>query len=344
MSAQAPATGPEQSGMPEPLDDSLVRDNRRYGDTLFKGTSTGSALMIFVILAAVATFLTSQAIPAVTREPGPTGLTAVETAGGFWQWVLPLAFGTVWASILAMAIAVPLAIGIALFLSHYAPKRIAKTFGYIIDLLAAVPSVVFGLWGVTVLAPALDPFYRWLNEHASWIYFFNAWVPYGDEGLLRPNLAAGGQNMLTAAIVLALMVIPIITALTREVFLQTPRLHEEASLALGATRWEMIRQAVLPFGTSGIISSSMLGLGRALGETMAVAMILPGKVLISFKLLTFDNPNTIAAYIAQNFPEAEGDGNHQLIAAGLILFIITLVVNMIARGIIHSRREFSGAN
>lgn len=344
MSAQAPSSEQKRSTPPDPLDASLVRSSKRYGDTLFKGVSSGSGLMIFVILAAVATFLTTQAIPAVTQEPDRTGLTAVETAGGFWQWVLPLAFGTMWSATLAMLMAVPLSIGIALYLSHYAPRRVAKTFGYIVDLLAAVPSVVFGLWGVTILAPALDPFYRWLNENLSWIYFFNAWVPYGDEGQMRPNIAAGGQNMMTAAIVLALMVIPIITALTREVFLQTPRLHEEASLALGATRWEMIRQAVLPFGISGMISSSMLGLGRALGETMAVAMILPGKVLISFKLLTFDNPNTIAAYIAQNFPEAEGFGNHQLIAAGLVLFVITLVVNMIARAIIHSRREFSGAN
>lgn len=345
MSTQTTSTDqdpPEAEGTPD--HQSLVRSKKRYGDTLFKGISGTSALMIFVILAAVATFLTSQAIPALTREPGPTGLQGVREAEGFWQWVLPLAFGTVWASFLAMLMAVPLALGIALFLSHYAPKRVSKFFGYIIDLLAAVPSVVFGLWGAKVLAPAMHPFYAWLNNNMAWFPLFNAWVPYGSEGELRPQLAAGGQNMLTAAMVLALMVVPIITALSREVFLQTPRLHEEASLALGATRWEMIRQAVLPFGIAGIISSSMLGLGRALGETMAVAMILPGKVLVSFKLLSFNNPNTIAAYIAQNFPEAEGDGRHQLIAAGLVLFVITLLVNMVARWIIHRRREFSGAN
>ncbi|SDL78122.1 phosphate ABC transporter permease subunit PstC [Tessaracoccus oleiagri] len=344
MSTETPPADLQREGSDSTTEKVLARDKKRYGDALFNGISVSSALMIFVILAAVATFLTSQAIPAVTREPDHTGLQGVEAAGGFWQWVLPLAFGTVWSAVLAMAMAVPISIGIALYLSHYAPRRVARTFGYIIDLLAAIPSVVFGLWGVMVLAPALDPFYRWLNDNLSWIYFFNAWVPYGDGGDLRPNLAAGGQNMLTAALVLALMVVPIITALAREVFLQTPRLHEEASLALGATRWEMIRQTVLPFGTPGVISASMLGLGRALGETMAVAMILPGKVLISFKLITFDNPNTIAAYIAQNFPEAEGMGNHQLIAAGLVLFIITLAVNMVARAIINSRREFSGAN
>lgn len=337
-------TSPTPGSSDRKVDPSLQRSAKRYGDALFSGISTTSGILIFAILAAVATFLTVRSVPALTQEPDRSGLSDVDAAGGFWQWVLPLAFGTVWASILAMAIAVPLAVGIALYLSHYAPKRVAKTFGYIIDLLAAVPSVVFGLWGLVVLAPALHPLYVWLNEHMRWFAPFDAMRPYNEAGDLRPILSSGGQNMMTAAIVLALMVLPIICALTREVFLQTPRLHEEASLALGATRWEMIRQAVLPFGTPGIISSCMLGLGRALGETMAVAMILPGKVLITFKVLTYDNPNTIAAYIAQNFPEADGFANYQLIAAGLVLFIITLVVNMLARWIIHSRREFSGAN
>lgn len=343
MSTQTPST--EQVGTESDGPHSLVRSKARYGDALFKGISLASALMIFVILAAVATFLTSQALPAFSADPAePTSLRAVEAAGGFWQWVLPLAFGSVWSAVLAMVMAVPLAVGIALFLSHYAPKRVSRIFGYIIDLLAAVPSVVFGLWGVTVLAPALHPFFKWLNENMAWFPLFNAWELHERSGEMRPILASGGQNMLTAAIVLALMATPIITALTREVFLQTPRLHEEASLALGATRWEMVRQAVFPFSAPGVVSSCMLGLGRALGETMAVAMILPGKVLISFQLLTRNNPNTIAAYIAQNFPESEGTGKAQLVAAGLVLFVITLAVNMVARAIIARRAEFSGAN
>ena len=153
--------------------------------------------------------------------------------------------------------------------------------------------------------------------------------------------------MLTASLVLAVMVLPIITALTREVFLQTPRLHEEASLALGATRWEMIKQAVFPFGVAGIVSACMLGLGRALGETMAVAMVLSGGNNISFQLLTSNSstiPKTIAAMIAQQRAEAHDLGLNQLIAAGLVLFAITLVVNMTARAILSRRKEFSGAN
>lgn len=344
MSTAAAPTETPNPDSSESTAQSLRRSKARFGDAVFAGISTSSGILILVILAAVATFLTVRSIPAITQEPDHTALGDVEIAGGFWQWVLPLAFGTTWAAVLAMAMAVPLAVGIALYLSHYAPKRVAKIFGYIIDLLAAVPSVVFGLWGLVVLAPAMHPLYVWLNDNMRWFPPFDAMRVYNDAGDLRPILSAGGQNMMTAAMVLALMVLPIICAISREVFLQTPRLHEEASLALGATRWEMIRQAVLPFGTPGIISACMLGLGRALGETMAVAMILPGKVLITFKVLTYDNPNTIAAYIAQNFPEAEGFANYQLIAAGLVLFVITLTVNMIARWIIHSRREFSGAN
>lgn len=140
------------------------------------------------------------------------------------------------------------------------------------------------------------------------------------------------------------MVLPIITAICREVFLQTPVLHEEAALALGATRWEMIQMAVLPFGRAGIISASMLGLGRALGETMAVAMVLSPSPQIIFHLLTSENPTTIAANIALNFPEAHGTGVNILLATGLILFLITLAVNMLARFIINRRKAFSGAN
>jgi phosphate transport system permease protein len=150
--------------------------------------------------------------------------------------------------------------------------------------------------------------------------------------------------MLVAGVVLAVMILPIITAVSREVFLQTPRLHEEAALALGATRWEMIRMAVLPFGRSGIISGAMLGLGRALGETMAVAIVLSVSGGITFNLISNGNPSTIAANIALQFPEASGLGVNVLIASGLVLFIITLAVNSIARYIINRRREFSGAN
>ncbi|SJN22169.1 Phosphate transport system permease protein PstC (TC 3.A.1.7.1) [Mycetocola reblochoni REB411] len=237
-----------------------------------------------------------------------------------------------WSSALALLIAVPLSMGVALFITHYAPRRLAQVLGYVIDLLAAVPSVVFGLWGINVLAPAVQPVYSWLVENMGWFPLFAGPV------------SGTGRTILTVAIVLAVMILPIITALSREIFLQTPKLHEEAALALGATRWEMIRTAVLPFGKPGVISASMLGLGRALGETMAVAMVLSPAVVVNFVLLTSKNPTTIPANIALNFPEAHGVGVNVLIATGLILFVITFIVNFIARAIINSRKEFSGAN
>lgn len=302
---------------------------RVIGETIFRWLATGSGLAILVILAAVATFLTGLAIPALLSDPADLQFGRDR---GFWNYAAPFAFGTVWAAALAMLMAVPASLGIALYLTHYAPRRLAGLFGYVIDLLAAVPSVVFGLWGIAVLAPGMRPIFAWLEEHLGWIPLF-----------ARP-VSGTGRTMLTAALVLAVMVVPIITALAREVFNQTPQLDEEASLALGATKWEMIRQAVLPFGRAGIISACMLGLGRALGETMAVAMVLSGSSVITLELLTSRNPNTIAANIAQSFPESYGIGRNELIATGLLLFIITLVVNVAARAIIDRRSDFSGAH
>jgi phosphate transport system permease protein len=172
--------------------------------------------------------------------------------------------------------------------------------------------------------------YTWLAENLGWIPIFAG------------PASQTGKTILTAGIVLAVMVIPIITSLSREIFLQTPNLHEEAALAMGATRWEMVRMAVLPFARPGIISATMLGLGRALGETMAVALVLsPGALVAS---LVKSGNQTIAAEIALNFPEAFGLRLNELIAAGLVLFVITLAVNMIARFIITRHKEFSGAN
>lgn len=320
---------PEDGEAVPAAEEGLVPARPRVGDKVFKNLSTGSGIAILVILALVAGFLLIQAVPALTSSPEQL---KAQGYGEFWSWVLPYGFGTVWASLWALLLAVPVAIGIALFISHYAPRRLAQGLGYVIDLLSAVPSVVYGLWGILVLAPAVQPLYVWLNAHLGFIPFFGG-TPSGT-----------GRTELTAAIVLAVMILPIITALCREVFLQAPKLHEEAALALGATRWEMIRMAVLPFGRAGIVSACMLGLGRALGETMAVAMVLSGSNVISIQMLTSENPNTIAATIALNFPEASGLGINQLIAAGLVLFCITLAVNMLARWIVSRRAQYSGAN
>jgi phosphate transport system permease protein len=306
----------------------VPRVKQRPGDRVFSGGTLLAGALILVTLGAVALFLVVQSIPALVVNPKELP----GSPSSFWEYVAPLAFGTVWAATLAMIMALPVSIGIALFISHYAPRRIAAVLGYIIDLLAAVPSVVFGLWGIKVLAPFVQPFYAWLVDNFGWFPLF------------APPISGTGRTVLTVAIVLAVMVLPIITAVCREVFLQTPRLHEEAALALGATRWEMIQTAVLPFGTPGMISAAMLGLGRALGETMVVAMVLSPALVINFVLTGSTNPGTIAGNIALNFPEAHGVAVNALIATGLILFVITLIVNSAARVIINRRKAFSGAN
>jgi len=212
---------------------------------------------------------------------------------------------------------------VALFITHFAPPRVAQTLGYLVDLLAAVPSIVYGLWGASVLGPASVGFLNWLERNAGWIPFF--------EG----PASATGRTMLVVSVVLAVMILPIITAVTRSVFEQTPRRLQEGALALGATRWEMIRLTVLPFGKSAIISASMLGLGRALGETMAVAIVLSVSGAVTFNLIGSGNPSTIAANIALDFPESSGLAVNALIASGLVLFAVTLVVNMAARAVIN---------
>lgn len=319
--AQDTGTPPEDKGSPPST------AKRRRGDQIFAGTTTGAGLLILLILAAVAIFLVVEAIPALqapaSEIPGGQGLSA---------YIAPLIFGTVLAALIALIIATPLAVAIALFITHYAPRRLAQGLGYVIDLLAAVPSIVYGLWGVQVLAPLSVPVGRWLEQHLGFIPLFAG--PASNTG----------RTMLVAGVVLAVMILPIITAVSREVFAQTPRMHEDASLALGATRWEMIRMSVLPFGRSGMISGAMLGLGRALGETMAIAIVLSVSGGVTFNVISSGNPSTIAANIALEFQESTGIAVNALIASGLVLFLITLAVNMLARAIVNRRRDFSGAN
>jgi phosphate transport system permease protein len=295
----------------------------RPGDRIFAGATKVAGLLILVALAGVAVFLTVEGVPAFTAPSD-----ALFGASSFLAFVWPLLFGTLLAATLALVIATPLSLGVALVISHYAPRRLAKSVGYLVDLLAAVPSVVYGLWGIGFLGKHLTPAYDWLAAHLGFIPFFAG------------PASATGKTILTAGIVLAIMAIPIITAITREVFLQTPKLNEEAALALGATRWEMIQLAVFPYAKSGIVSAVMLGLGRALGETMAVAMVLSATGIVTFNLIGSDNPSTIAANIALQFPESTGLRVNALIASGLVLFVITFVVNFAARAIVaRSERE-----
>lgn len=316
-----PAGAPEPGSHPEPRTGQTPKAVVRPGDRIFSAATLIAGILILAILAGVALFLLAQSKD--TIEAQMTDPSSITGGKGFFSYVWPLVIGTLISSAIALLVATPFALGIALFTTHMAPRKLAPTLGYVIDLLAAIPSVVYGLWGIA-LAGNLTAFYLWLSKWFGWIPIF---AP--DENGAVSNT---GRTLLTASLVLAIMILPIITSLTREIFLQTPRLQEEAALALGATRWEMIRMSVLPFGKSGIASATMLGLGRALGETMAVAMILsPG--LLTASLVVSGN-QTIASEIAQNFPEAAGLRLSELITIGLVLFVITLLVNMGARAIV----------
>jgi phosphate transport system permease protein len=306
----------------------------RPGDRIFAGLSRGSGMLLLVVMAAIAVFLTVRAVSAVSEDHG-NFLTTFEWTPGLDPPVFGiavLAYGTVVSSLIAMAIAVPIAIGIALFITHYAPRRLGGPIAYVIDLLAAVPSIVYGLWGALFLVPHLRGLNLWLNEYFSWTLVFHK---------TDPNSAA--RSLFTVGILLAIMILPIITNVSREVINQVPRMHEEAAIALGATRWEVIRLSVLPFARSGIISASMLGLGRALGETMAVATVLSASPTLSARIL---DPvgGTFSQNIVAKFGEADEFGRDALIASGLVLFLITLLVNGAARLIIQRRKEYSGAN
>lgn len=297
--------------------DSTGPAKQRLGDRVFSRLALSAGIAILAALAAVFVFLAIEGLPGVAKPAEFYG-----SATTFAGYVAPLLFGTVLAAVIALIVAVPLAWGIALVVSHYAPRAIATPIAYVIDLLAAVPSVVFGLWGISVLALKIQPLYAWLDEHAGWVPFFAG------------PASSTGRTILTAGLVLAIMILPIITALSREVFAQTPRLHEEAALALGATRWEMIRMAVFPYARSGMVSAVMLGLGRALGETMAVAMVLSAGGGISFNLISSSNPASIASNIASNYKEGTPGKIQVLIATGLVLFIVTFLVNFAARWIV----------
>jgi phosphate transport system permease protein len=297
------------------------------GDRLFKSVAGLAASTITIVIGLIAIFLLVQAIPALRANHANFFTSAQFSTVDSSK----LAFGirdlfmvTVLSSLWAMALAVPIAIGIAVFLTQYAPPRLSRPFGAIVDLLAAVPSIVFGLWGIFVLAPQLEPIESLLNRALGWLFLFKA----GDVSL------AGGGNIFTAGVVLAVMVLPIITSVSREVFRQTPTSHTEAAQALGATKWEVVRMTVLPYGRSGAVAASMLGLGRALGETVAVLIILRASASVGHWSL-FDGGYTFASKIASaasEFSDPLPTGAY--ISAGFVLFVLTFIVNAVARGIV----------
>jgi phosphate transport system permease protein len=300
------------------------------GDRIFRSLAVGSGGLVVALIGAIGLFLLIQALPPLLNNHANFLFSRefeVSDPNNLRFGILDLLLVTVEVSLFALLLAMPTALGIALFLTQYAPPRLSRPMAYLVDLLAAVPSIVYGLWGLLVLAPVLSPIAKFLSANFGWFFLF-----YWKQGE-GPNLD-GNATLFTAGIVLAVMILPIITAVTREVFAQTPRMQVEGALALGATRWEVIKYAVLPFGRSGYISASMLGLGRALGETIALTIIVAavGKAFggslfsggasfaskIALAANEFSNPTLTGAYIA----------------AGLMLFVLTFAVNAIARTII----------
>jgi phosphate transport system permease protein len=307
-----------------PKGSALKSGDGRWGDRIFKSTAIAAGATIIGAIGLMALFLLIRAIPSLQAN-NVNFITSSEfvttDADNLRFGIADLFRVTVLSSIFALVIAVPIAIGIAAFLTNYAPRSLARPFGMLVDLLAAVPSIVFGLWGIFVLAPWLEPVARVLNDNLGWLFLFSD----GNVSL------AGGGTIFTAGIVLAVMILPIITSVTREVFSLTPKGHVEAAQALGATKWEVVRMTVFPYGRSGMIAGSMLGLGRALGETIAILIILRTAAQAGHWSL-FDGGYTFASKIASAAAEFSAPlPTGAYIAAGFVLFALTFIVNALAR-------------
>ena len=320
-----------------PLGDELhvprvIALNRTRPDRLFRAICLAAGLVTLVVLVLIGFFLLTRAMPAL-RAGGLRFFTTQELppqpVAGQPFGIAALIFGTVEISLIALLLAVPVSIATALFITEYAPGGLKRPLISIVELLAAVPSLIYGLWGFFFLQPRMIGVSDWLNQHASFIPLFRV-----DQRLFT-------SSPFVAGVVLALMVVPICTAVMREVFSQAPPGEKEGALALGATRWGVIRAVVLPFGKGCIIGGSMLGLGRALGETIAVAIIISPIFTITPHILQ-SGGNSIPATIVLRFSESSGLGLSVLMAAGLTLFVLTLVVNMIASLVVSRSRSGQG--
>src|SRR3954449_2307485 len=290
----------------------------RLADPVFRWGLRALAALILGLIAFFFYFLIKKAHPALSKF-GVFGFSFGSprdvSRAHFGAW--PLLAGTLISSAIALVLGVPVAVATAVFVTELCPKRFKGPLTVLVELLAAVPSVVYGLWGVFVLVPHLKPAEQWFSDTFSFLPFVGGEV--------------AGPNYFIAGLILAIMILPIVSAISREVMATVPVEHKEAALALGATRWEMIRMAVLPYSRAGISGAAMLGLGRAIGETIAATLVIGNAPEIGKTL--FSQGYTLAAVIANEFGEAASDPTHRaaLIAAGLVLFVLTLFVNLLAR-------------
>jgi len=306
-------------------------------DRAFRETTRGAGSFVLLIMVLVGAFLTIRAVKAISSvgvvdfvttqkwspETNHFGIAAVLT-------------GSVLIATVALIVAVPIALGSALFMSEIATGRMQKTITSLVDLMAAVPSVVYGLWGLAFLQVHVVPFARWLATYFGWFPLFH--VDGVDPDNPLPNDALYTSSTFIAGLVVALMIIPIMTSMMNEAFSRAPQGEREGAYALGATRWGMIRKVVLPFGKGGIIGGVMLGLGRALGETIAIYLVISPVFEINFHLLQ-NGSNSVAALIALRYGEANPFSMSALMAAGLALFILTMIINFTASTIIARSRS-----
>ncbi|MFD6951842.1 phosphate ABC transporter permease subunit PstC [Nocardiopsis sp. TSRI0078] len=318
----------------DPRRGTLRSGKGRLADPIFKWVVAACGTTVLVILALMVIRTTSEAWPVFAKEGffgflfGETwnpGRSRTEITGTYGAW--PFIYGTMVTAVIAIAIALPLSIMVAVYLTHLAPRRLAKPLSYTVELLAAVPSVIFGLWGLHWFLPTvLRPFFTWLESILGWFFLF--------EGPVR------GVGYLPAGIVLAIMILPIMTAIIREVIAVQPVEQQMAAYALGSTRWEVITKVILPASFSGIVAAAMLGLGRALGETIAVLMLIGGSQ--SWGASLFGTGSSMASHIAATFGESSPESRIALMAIGVALFLVTMIVNILARVVVWRLGQFTG--
>jgi phosphate transport system permease protein len=316
---------PEAKTIPNPRE---ITTEPRFTDKVFRGIVTSGGLFSLVILSLIAFFLLYNGFAAM-REAGFAFLTGFDWVDAIPEEGQPasygigaMLYGTIVLGILAMIMGVPVAVGTALFLSYYAPEWIKKPMVVVVDVMAAIPSIVFGLWGYFVLMPHAEYWAKLIHKYLGFIPIFDMPAPVFT------------RSPFSASIVLAIMIIPIITAVSREVFAQTPLERIQAAYALGATKWSMIKAVVFPYGRGGVIGGAMLGLGRALGETVAVYTVLNIVYDIRIEVL-LSAGGSVASMIVNKFGEADQVELQALMAAGFVLFLVTLGVNFLANYIIN---------
>ena len=325
------------------VDNALVADQAREiiakvdrPDLIFRGIIRTSGIAVLTVMSLIGVFLAYRASKALDVA-GWSFVTeqAWEPDSGKFG-VAAIIVGTILIALVAICVAVPLAIAVALYISEYAPRRLQSTFVSLVDLMAAVPSIVYGLWGLFFLQSNVTGVARWISTYFGWIPFLS--VEGADPtDPLSPSTVYTSSTFI-AGIVVALMVAPIICSVMREVFSQAPSGEREGAYALGSTKWGMIRTVVLPFGKGGMIGGTMLGLGRALGETIAVYLIISPVFIIQPRILE-SGTSSVASLIALRYGEATNFGTSALMAAGLALFLMTLVVNFIASSVVARSRS-----